>query len=36
MKNYEKEMLKVLNALNEAQALQDIVVAGSWSMYFYE
>ena len=35
MKEYEQEMINVLSALNEADALKHVVIAGSWSMYFY-
>lgn len=36
MKSYEKEMIKVLHALDDSGALPFIVVSGSWSMYFYK
>lgn len=36
MKSYENEMLNVLNAFNEAGALKDVIITGSWSMYFYK
>ena len=35
MKSYEVEMVNVLSALNEADALNDVIITGSWSMYFY-
>ena len=36
MKSYESEMVNVLKAFNEAGALNDVIVSGSWAMYFYE
>lgn len=36
MKDYEKEMISILDALNEADALKHVVVAGSWAFYFYK
>lgn len=36
MKSYENEMRNVLNALHEANALKDIIITGSWAMYFYK
>lgn len=36
MKSYENEMYNVLNALHEADALKDIIITGSWAMYFYK
>lgn len=36
MKSYELEMITVLKAFNEAGALNDVIVSGSWAMYFYE
>ena len=36
MKSYEIEMNKVLHALNEADALKDVIITGSWAMYFYK
>lgn len=35
MVKFEKEMLDILNALNEGKMLSKCVVGGSWSMYFY-
>ena len=36
MKSYENEMCNVLNALHEANALKDVIITGSWAMYFYK
>ena len=36
MKSYENEMRNVLNALHKANALKDIIITGSWAMYFYK
>ena len=36
MKSYENEMKKVLHVLQESNALQHCVIAGSWAMYFYK
>lgn len=35
MKNYEKEMINVIRALDESQALKHVVITGSWALYFY-
>ena len=35
MKSYEAELSNVLSALHQAGALQDVIVTGSWAMYFY-
>lgn len=36
MATYENEMLKVLGALDEADALKHCVISGSWAMFFYK
>ena len=36
MKSYEEEMINVLKALNQSNALPYVVISGSWSMYFYK
>ena len=35
MIEFEKEMMAVLNALNNSDTLPHCVISGSWSMYFY-
>lgn len=35
MKKYEEEMRNVLYALNESNVLKDVIISGSWAMYFY-
>ena len=36
MVNYENEMNDVLKALNDANVLENTIIVGSWSMYFYK
>lgn len=36
MKSYEQEMINVLKVLNDAGALEHVVVSGSWAMFFYK
>jgi len=36
MKEYEKEMLQVIDVLDKTGALKHCIIAGSWSMYFYD
>lgn len=36
MKSYEREMIKVLSALEKANALHYCIITGSWAMYFYK
>ena len=35
MVKFEQEMISIINALQESNMLSQCVVAGSWSMYFY-
>ena len=35
MKSYEQEMINVLKVLNDASALEHVIVSGSWAMFFY-